>query len=211
MAIRVVLQERQRLLREGLSLFLEAQPDIEVVACVATADALMGVCATEAFDTVVLEIDVDEWDACKYIGLLRRARRRTRLIGTSTRPNRALAWRAATAGMQTVVPRTAGILPLVDAVRARSGDAVPFEDAAPRRPTSSGPLTARELDVLSAVASGSTARETSVRLGISPKTVENHKRRIFAKLDVQNQAHAVSVAMRGGILPPEAAFTGSPN
>jgi DNA-binding CsgD family transcriptional regulator len=37
-------------------------------------------------------------------------------------------------------------------------------------------------------------------MGISPKTVENHKQRIFSKLGVQNQAHAVSVALRQGLL-----------
>jgi DNA-binding CsgD family transcriptional regulator len=39
-------------------------------------------------------------------------------------------------------------------------------------------------------------------MGISPKTVENHKQRIFAKLGVQNQAHAVAVAMRSGLVKP---------
>jgi DNA-binding CsgD family transcriptional regulator len=40
-------------------------------------------------------------------------------------------------------------------------------------------------------------------LNISPKTVENHKQRIFRKLGVQNQAHAISVAMRSGLMRPE--------
>ena len=35
---------------------------------------------------------------------------------------------------------------------------------------------------------------------ISAKTVENHKQRVFRKLDVQSQSHAVSVAMRLGLL-----------
>ena len=38
---------------------------------------------------------------------------------------------------------------------------------------------------------------------VSHKTVENHKQRIFGKLGVQNQAHAVSVAFRKGYLRPE--------
>jgi DNA-binding CsgD family transcriptional regulator len=42
-------------------------------------------------------------------------------------------------------------------------------------------------------------------MGISPKTVENHKQRIFSKLGVQNQAHAVAVAMRQGLLSASAA------
>jgi DNA-binding CsgD family transcriptional regulator len=43
----------------------------------------------------------------------------------------------------------------------------------------------------------------SALLEISHKTVENHKQRIFGKLGVQNQAHAVSVAIRTGVMRPE--------
>ena len=49
---------------------------------------------------------------------------------------------------------------------------------------------------------GYKAREISVELGIATKTVENHKQRIFSKLGVQNQAHAVSIAVRAGLIRP---------
>jgi DNA-binding CsgD family transcriptional regulator len=70
-------------------------------------------------------------------------------------------------------------------------------------------LTARELDVLGLVGAGHTTREVSEALGISPKTVENHKQRIFVKLGVQNQAHAVAVAMRTGLLHADAGLRAS--
>jgi DNA-binding NarL/FixJ family response regulator len=71
-------------------------------------------------------------------------------------------------------------------------------------------LTGRELEVLRLIGEGRTTREISIVLGVSRRTVENHKRRIFAKLDVQSQAHAVASAARLGLLklPTEAA--GSP-
>jgi DNA-binding CsgD family transcriptional regulator len=59
------------------------------------------------------------------------------------------------------------------------------------------------VEILSLVAAGLTSAGVAGPLTISHKTVENHKQRIFAKLDVQNQAHAVSVAMRIGILRPD--------
>jgi DNA-binding CsgD family transcriptional regulator len=61
-------------------------------------------------------------------------------------------------------------------------------------------LTPRELEILTLVGAGMTSIAASNRLNISRKTVENHKQRIFAKLGVQNQAHAVSVAMRTGLM-----------
>jgi DNA-binding CsgD family transcriptional regulator len=59
-------------------------------------------------------------------------------------------------------------------------------------------LTPREKDVLSLVAQGFAGKQVARHLGISPKTVEQHKTRIFSKLGVPNQAAAVSVALGAG-------------
>jgi DNA-binding NarL/FixJ family response regulator len=72
-------------------------------------------------------------------------------------------------------------------------------------------LTDRELEVLRLIGAGRTTRQISEGLGISQRTVENHKRRIFAKLDVQSQAHAVASAARLGLLTlPAAAVVDGP-
>lgn len=60
----------------------------------------------------------------------------------------------------------------------------------------SGRLTAREREVLTLVAKGFAGKQVASLLGISPKTVEQHKTRIFGKLGVANQAAAVAVAGR---------------
>ena len=67
-------------------------------------------------------------------------------------------------------------------------------------PAQSPTLTPREAEILRCIAAGLSANEVSGQLGISRKTVEGHKRRIFTKLDVQNQAHAVAIATRSGQL-----------
>jgi DNA-binding CsgD family transcriptional regulator len=61
-------------------------------------------------------------------------------------------------------------------------------------------LTSRQLEVLRLVGAGYTTREISARLGVSAKTVEHHKQNIFKRLGVHNQAHAVSIAMRRGLV-----------
>ncbi|MGH2704412.1 MAG: response regulator transcription factor [Actinomycetota bacterium] len=62
-------------------------------------------------------------------------------------------------------------------------------------PSPRGRLTPRELDVLALVARGLPGKQIARHLGISPKTVEIHKTRIFAKLGVANQTAAVSRAL----------------
>jgi DNA-binding CsgD family transcriptional regulator len=59
------------------------------------------------------------------------------------------------------------------------------------QPRRAAPLSAQQTRVLSLVARGLTAKEVARQLGISPKTVEQHKSRIFERLGVPNQAAAV--------------------
>ena len=65
----------------------------------------------------------------------------------------------------------------------------------PRRPTR---LSVQQRRVLALVGRGLTAKEIARQLGISPKTVEQHKARIFERLGVRNQAEAVRVAIESG-------------
>jgi len=67
-------------------------------------------------------------------------------------------------------------------------------------PTARTTLTPRELDVLAAMADGLATKAIAMKLGVALKTVENHKIRIFDKLGVRTQAHAVSVAISNGLV-----------
>ncbi|MGH2769195.1 MAG: response regulator transcription factor, partial [Actinomycetota bacterium] len=60
-------------------------------------------------------------------------------------------------------------------------------------------LTQREGEVLELVSRGLAGKQVARYLGISPKTVEQHKTRIFAKLGVSNQTAAVSLALASGL------------
>ena len=66
--------------------------------------------------------------------------------------------------------------------------------------TPRGELTPREMDVLAAMADGLATKAIARRLGVAVKTVENHKIRIFDKLGVRTQAHAVTLAIGHGLL-----------
>ena len=72
------------------------------------------------------------------------------------------------------------------------------------RTTSVGCLTPREREVLLLAARGLAAKQIAKRLGISAKTVERHKTKIFAKLGVPNQTAAVSLALSEGLQVGEA-------
>ncbi len=66
-----------------------------------------------------------------------------------------------------------------------------------RRAPAPLPLTKRQREILALVAQGLAGKQVARHLGISPKTVERHKTKMFARLGVPNQTAAVSLVMTG--------------
>jgi DNA-binding CsgD family transcriptional regulator len=101
-----------------------------------------------------------------------------------------------------MVAYSGGTEGIIAALRGRPST-TPVIDLTMSRPSArEALLTPRELEILRLIAAGKLTREIAVALGVTIKTVENHKQRLFRKLDVQNQAHAVSIAIRRGLLTP---------
>ena len=201
--ITTAVQHRDQFIRSGLVGVLGAEPDIDVVGDASTAAELLARCAEHRPDVVLLELDVDAWDPAQLVASLRKRRRALRVVGLVEAADARAASRAAQAGVRTTVAYSHGTEDVLPAVRATPDPSTRREPSARRRPTSAA-LSARELDVLRLIAAGKATREVGAELGIAAKTVENHKQRIFRKLDVQNQAHAVAVAIRHGLLVPSA-------
>lgn len=203
----IAIQDRRRLFREGLALILRAEPDFHVVEPAASAQELVAATEGRDVDVAVLELDGAEWDPCRLVVALCKRHPGLAVIGTVAGADPRPSARAYRAGVRTVFPRDAGMRTLLQTIRTLPG---PARSPAPalRRVVdlreSAPVLSRREVEVLTAISSGCTTVRVAAALGISPKTVENHKQRIFAKLGVQNQAHAVAVASRQGLLPAAA-------
>ena len=201
MATRVAVQHSDQLIRSGLSYVLQREPDIEVVVEASTPAGLVSECGTERPDVVVLEVDAPAWDAPRLAAALRKRQRTLRFVGMCEAIAPDTARRAYRAGVRQLVDYQGGTDAVLAALRGGASRpatvvrAMPFVEADAR-------LTPREIEVIGLIAEGLLTREIAGRLVISAKTVENHKQRLFRKLDVQNQAHAVSVAIRRGLLQP---------
>lgn len=198
---RVAIQHRLRFFREGLRLLFEAVPDVRVVGTAVSGGDLLDLCHRTTPDVVVVGLEDDAVVVLRACATLAECFPALRFVvvhapGADPAPAR-------DAGFGTVVSRAAGFDGIMAAVLAslqEAPDSIGAIEVADHGPID---LTAREVDVLSLVGAGHTSREISERLAISPKTVENHKQRIFTKLDVQNQAHAVAVAVHQGLIAPD--------
>jgi DNA-binding CsgD family transcriptional regulator len=178
-ALRTAVQDRRRLVREVLATLLAAEPAVSSVTCVATLDELSSAVAKGDLDVVVLSASDDPPQA----------------------------WSRASLRLHRFTDDTSASC-LVGAVCGYLESAGDAARAARNTLDASRILTQRETEILNRIADGMSSLQVATSLGISPRTVENHKQRIFAKLGVRSQAHAVAVTLASGDLPATAADIG---
>ena len=202
MTVAVAIQQRSRLLREGLALILDPEPEITLVGTVVGGEALFALCEKTMPSVVLFEIDVPEWDPCRLAYRLQQAWPSMSFLGLYRRDGEAAA-RARRCGLRRLVSLQADASELVGELTTSATPGPPIIRPLATTAPAARQLTAREIQVLQFIGAGCTSRQIGDHMRVSHKTVENHKQRIFGKLGVQNQAHAVSVAFRKGYLRPE--------
>jgi len=191
----IAVQHRNDAARQVLTRYLMQQPGIKVVGAVAHSAELIRLCAFSAVGVVLFEAAVQPAANDRLVTLL---------LSQAGHPLRVLGIHAALPPGQIVRAYEPGVSALVPytSLLAISLAAVPTSTLPAGNRISSNifGLTGRELDVLYLIGAGCPGRYIADELGISPHTVEHHKHRIFAKLDVHNQAHAVAIALRLGVI-----------
>jgi DNA-binding NarL/FixJ family response regulator len=198
---RVAVQHRRRLLRETLTSHIAHQPGFTVVGMTALGSEFAQLCSLRQPEIAVVEADAEHWDTAALVAQLRTRNRHLHVVGLYEviAPDEIV--RLYRAGLSKLVDASRGVGAVLAALKAPpTHPGLP--PAAPRLRGEC--LTERELDVLYLISAGCTLQDMSAALSISPRTVENHKRRIFAKLGVHSQAHATASAVRLGLLRPPA-------
>ena len=193
----VIIQERRKLVRSGLAAILAKEDELDVIASVATDDELRAAVEESKPAVVVLELD-PPWDLRTLVADLRALHPGIRIAAVHKGRLSDLGRRPVEAQIDALAAYGGGTSAIIAAILAE-----PLESAdrtERRQLPSRSTLTPREREVLRHLADGMTAADCAAALNVSPKTVDNHKQRIFSKLGVQNQAHAVALAHRIGLL-----------
>jgi two-component system nitrate/nitrite response regulator NarL len=191
--VRLAIHADSRLMREALSAFLNSQPGLLVVGATATIAELEAVCAQHHPQVALLDAAtvLSSADALRRLRISCPA---TDLVaiaagGLSTATLAALA----RAGIAALVSGADGLEAILDALRKRVRTAEQ-STAEPRQ------LTQREKMIVYLMGEGHSTAKIALQLDLRPRTVENHKRHIYAKLGVGSQSHAVSRAISLGLL-----------
>ncbi len=184
MTVSVAIQERSRLLREGLELILDSEPEIGLVGSVVGGEALFALCEKTSASVVLLEVDVREWDPCRLAYRLQRGVAVLSFVGLYRRDGEAVA-RARRCGLRRLVSLQADTSELVGELTASAAPAPPIIRPLATTAPAGRQLTAREIQVLQFIGAGCTSWQIGDHMRVSHKTVENHKQRIFGKLGVR--------------------------
>jgi two-component system, NarL family, nitrate/nitrite response regulator NarL len=193
--VRVAVQSSRRLLRDTLAMSLAAGPDLTVVGKVAEPAELRALCELGRPDTVILDAGSQLNEFAVLAGDLLRHFPGLNVIviyRDAAEPDLMLACRA---GVTSLVPESRGLAGVLALVRRGS---------ALRAHIGQDGLTDREVALVTLTSSGHSVAEIAALLGISPLTVENLKRRVYAKLGVNSSAQAVSRAASLGMLDQRA-------
>ena len=215
--ISVLIADDQNLVREGLRMLLESEPDIRVAGEAANGTQALTQARRLDPDVDVMDIRMPEVDGIEATALLIRAGCRARILMLTTFNLDEYVYRAMKAGASGFLLKDASREQLARAVRMVSaGDALlapsitrrliedfcrgPAPDAATADGT--GGLSDRELDVVRLVAQGQSNAEIAASLYLSAATVKSHIARILAKLGLRDRVQIVVFAYEKGIVRP---------
>lgn len=209
--LRVLLADDHAILREGVRLVLEAQPDIVVVGEARDGEETLVLAHRLRPDVVVMDIAMPGLNGLEATRRLRAELPAVQIVILTMHADREYITQVVQAGAAGYVLKQAAGQELVRALRAvRAGEAYLHPLAARaligdylRRVDHDGPedgLTPRERQVLSLVARGASNRAIANELGISVKTVEAHRANLMAKLDMHDRTELVRYAIRTGLI-----------
>ncbi|WP_445270469.1 response regulator [Streptomyces sp. DSM 41634] len=213
--IRVLLADDHALVRRGVRLILDAEPDLTVVAEAGDGAEAVALARTQDVDLAVLDVAMPRMTGLQAARELSRLRPELRILILTMYDNEQYFFEALKAGAAGYVPKSVADRDLVEACRAAIRDE-PFiypgaETTLIRnyldRPRHGDPLparaiTEREEEILKLVAESHSSKEIADILVISAKTVERHRANLLQKLGMRDRLELTRYAIRVGLIEP---------
>jgi DNA-binding NarL/FixJ family response regulator len=201
--IRILAVDDHPVLREGLAAMIASQEDMLLVAEAGTGKDAIALFEKHLPDITLLDLKLPDMNGVEVLRSIRQTHPEARIIVLTTYLADSQALRALKAGAQGYLLKAGLRTDLLDTIRAvNSGEKrLPAEVASEiAQHAGDNLLTEREIEVLRQVAAGCSNKIIADRLFISEDTVKGHVRNILEKLNANDRTHAVTIAIRRGIL-----------
>jgi DNA-binding NarL/FixJ family response regulator len=212
---RLLLADDHAMVRRGLRLIIDAEPDLRVVGEAGDGLEALQLVRRMDVDLAVLDVSMPRMTGLQATAELMTVRPNLRVLMLSMHDNEQFLFEALKAGASGYVLKTAADRDLVEACRAAlrgepflypSAIAALVRDFLDRaregEATPADPLTPRELQVVKLVAEAHTNEQIAAVLHISPKTVERHRENLMAKLGMRDRVELTRYAIRRGLVEP---------
>lgn len=216
MSIRILLADDHAIVRDGLELLLQAEPDMQVVEKTGTGRAAVAASLRLQPDVAILDIAMPELNGVEAAAEIHRDAPATAIIILSMHATREHVVRAFQAGAAGYILKDSAGKEVVQAVRSvqngqrylsqRIGDLlidVMLSGGQSAQESRLQSLTSREREVLQLVVEGYTSAEIGQKLALSPKTVETYRSRLMSKLDIRDLPALVKFAIQHGLISLE--------
>ena len=212
---RILLADDHTLVRDGIRLLLDAQPDLEVVAEASDGAEAVDLALEEDVHLAILDVTMPRKTGLQAAAELAKRRPDMRILILSMHDKEQYFFEALKAGASGYVLKSAANRDLIEACRAAMRGEPFLYPAAVRalirdyldrasrgEATAEDPLTPRELEVVKLIAEGYTSEEMAEMLFISKKTVDRHRANVLEKLGMRNRVELTRYAIRTGLVEP---------
>jgi two-component system, NarL family, response regulator NreC len=201
--ITIVLADDHSVVRSGLRMLLEAEPDIEVLAEAGDVDAARRYTLGHKPTVLVLDLNMPGGSSLETIPKVAEISPDTSVVVLTMQEDPAFAREALRAGARGYVLKHAAGTELVQAIRTAAGGGTWLNPdlgarmaAAPDGPVGAlADLSDREVEVLRLIALGHTNHEIADQLCLSVRTIESHRAHIQQKLGVSTRSELVRYAL----------------
>lgn len=212
---RILLADDHTLVREGLRLVLDTEPDLEVVAEAGDGIEALELALRGDVHLAVLDVGMPRMTGLQTARELQQRRPGLRVVMLSMHANEQYFFEALKAGASGYVLKSGANRDLVDACRAAMrGESFLYppavtalmrdvlERAGRGEDIVADPLTPRERDVVKLIAEGHATDEIAAALHISAKTVDRHRSNVLEKLGLRHRVDLTRYAIRRGLVEP---------
>jgi two-component system response regulator NreC len=215
--IRILIADDHAVLRAGLRLLLDAEPDMEVVGEAGNGIEALRRARELRPDILLLDVTMPQMGGLDVLRELRDTLPGTRVLVLTMHDDEGYLREVLAAGGAGYVLKRAADVELLTAIRAiqqggtylhAAHTKVLFEDATDQPPPETEErledrLSPREIQILRLTALGYTSREAADKLHLSPKTVDTYRARVMAKLELDSRIDLVRYALEKGLLEEE--------
>jgi DNA-binding NarL/FixJ family response regulator len=211
--IQIYLIDDHPIVREGFARAIADESDMLVIGQAGTAAVALRETVALKPDVVLVDLNIPDRDGIELLGALRAQLPTSKLLVLSGYDDEFRVAEALRAGAQGYLVKTSRLDEVIDGIRRVATGGAPLSPRiagavvrAMRKPSGGEglggleSLTPRERQVLRLLAAGVSTRETAARLTISPKTVETHRVRIYAKLGCKSAVELTRIAVRTGLI-----------